>query len=502
MSGYTDSHGSLCSQALAGFFARSKDVYQDNKSREILVSRARYLNITSTISRAIHDCLTRGVVGSGIRYEPTETSDFFDYYSDITKELKKAFKKCSYSKLFDSSHSLTFEQLEQLVFYTMIVSGEAWLFRKPDSIEWKVKEPDYIKTPAYLCSDSINTSFVKYGENYIYDGIEITESGLPVACWYCIDPYCIDTNIKDNYTRIPFVDDEGVPLVIHAYIKERPDQLRGLPLTAPVITQLWSTLAYSDSELQMAILQCNQSLIITTNTNPTTNPFGMITQRELNSPLIPDVEDTEKTTEQSKDFSIFPPMGTQYLDGLINRMNFISPGQSHHLAEGEDVKFLSPTAPSTGLSGFIDLQIRQIGSSLGIPEQVLSGKFDSNFSAVKGSCAAYNHTVKRYRKVLIESFLKPFFEVFSYFYIMQNGDGEDKAQAVEASKLLALESVWIPNDSPLTLDPTKEIDYYLKAVESGLITRDEAAQALFGHLATGTPQTTKYQENKENIDQT
>ena len=93
MSGYTDSHGSLCSQALAGFFARSKDVYQDNRSREILVSRARYLNITSTISRAIHDCLTRGVVGSGIRYEPAGESDFFDYYSDITKELKKALEK-------------------------------------------------------------------------------------------------------------------------------------------------------------------------------------------------------------------------------------------------------------------------------------------------------------------------------------------------------------------------------------------------------------------------
>ena len=101
MSGYSSSHGSLCSQALAGFFARSKDVFQDNNSREILVSRARYLNITSTISRAIHDCLTRGVVGSGVRYEPAGDSDYFDSYQDITKELKKAFKKLSYSKLFD-----------------------------------------------------------------------------------------------------------------------------------------------------------------------------------------------------------------------------------------------------------------------------------------------------------------------------------------------------------------------------------------------------------------
>jgi hypothetical protein len=35
----------------------------------------------------------------------------------------------------------------------------------------------------------------------------------------------------------------------------------------------------------------------------------------------------------------------------------------------------------------------------------------------------------------------------------------------------------------MVLDPTKELDYYLRALEAGLISRNEVAQRLFGHDA-------------------
>lgn len=487
MSGYSDASGSLCSQQMAGFFSRSKDVYNDNKCRPVLTSRARILNITSTIARSIHDCLTRGVIGSGVRYEPNEKSVYYDdvVYREISKDLKNRINKLSNTKLLDANKQLTFTELEELVFLTMIVSGECWLFRSADGLSWKIKEPDYIKTPDYL-NNNDNSYSVKYNNNLIIDGIEVDTQGLPVACWFCENPF--DDELKNNinnYCRIPFYDEKGLPCVLQVFIKERPDQLRGLPLTAPVLVQLWSTLAYSESELQMAILQVNQSLVITTNTNPTLNPFGSIIQRDLDAPLIPTQPPQPNVSEPSKDFSIFPPMGNNILDGFINKMNFVSPGQSHHLAEGEDIKFLTPTAPNTNLSSFLDLMLRQIGAALGIPEQVLSGRFDANFSAVKGACSAFNHTIKRYRTRFIESFLKPLFENLVYNYLQEEVENISQEQCLENAELLTIESVWLPNDSPLTLDPTKEIDFYIKAIEAGLITRDEAATLLFGHKANG-----------------
>lgn len=479
MSGYTDSHGSLTTQAMAGFFASSKDVFSDNKTRPRLVSRARYLHITSTISRAVHRCLVRGVIGSGLRYEPRLSSAYFEHYDLIAPILKRDFDMYSTAHLFDKNGRMTFTQLCKLVFETMILSGEAWLFRSGDC-EWVIREPDYIRTPDSYGEDAKIVTLDN--GNIINDGIEIGTDGTPIAVWYCVDPYA--KTGEREYTRIPYFDDNGVPLVIHVFHTDRPGQVRGLPLTAPVIQNLWSTLAFCDSELQMAILQCNQSLIITTQSNASLNPFTGISPRDLDAPLIPPTPPSGDDKKPSDDFSILPPMASTIFDGLINKVNFVSPGQTRHLREGEDIKFLSPTAPSSTLTQFIDLQMRMIGAALGIPEQVLSGKFDANFSAVKGATSAFNHTVKEYRSDFIESFCKPFFEVFAYNEIIHH-NWQGANGVLGAAQLLALESVWLPNDSPLVLDPNKEMDFYIKAVDAGLITRDEAAQALFSHPATG-----------------
>lgn len=454
--GYNANSGSLTSQAMAGFFASSGDAITDAESRQTIVERARYLNTCSTTARALHDCLSRSVVGSGIRYEEPKNSEFFDY-SDA--EIKTKFNRISHTRLLDARHRLTLTQMEHLVFQTMIISGECWLFRKGNS--WIIKEPDDIKTPnAFEQNDNIVN--LDNG-NYIIDGIELSD-GIPVACYLCEKD-----EGEEKWERIPFKDESGLIQVLQVFMQERPEQVRGLPLTAPVIPQLWSCLAYAESETQMAMLQTNMSLIITTGTNPTSNPFGGISVRDLDAPLIPEKDASKKESE----FSWIPPQGESGFYGLMDKANFIKPGQTRHLAEGEDIKFVAPTAPHTGFTNFCDFMIRQIGASVGIPYQVLTQSFDSNFSAVRGAVSAFNHTTNRYRKVLIENFLKPIFEVFLHDIINNN----------EICELIAMESQWLPNDSRLNIDPTREIDFYIKGIDAGLISPDEASELLFSHPA-------------------
>lgn len=463
--------GSLTSQAMAGFFSRMDDSNPDAETRQTIIDRARYLNTVSTTARSLHDCLTRAVIGAGVRYEYPKDSDFFDY---TDSRIKDAWNRVSHTRCLDARRRLTLTQLEQLVFTTMIVSGECWLFRKGRS--WIVKEPDCIKTPAEFVTYTDRTVTTDEG-HIITDGIEL-DDGIPVACYFVEKVDGVET-----YERIPFIGDDGLPQVLQVFMQERPEQVRGLPLTSPVIPQLWACLAYSDSETQMAMLQTNMSLIITTNTNPTTNPFSGLTVRDLDSPLIPP-QDGEKTG--SNDFSWIPPQGDSAFYGLIDKAHYIKPGQTRHLSEGEDIKFVSPTSPHTGFTDFCNFMIRGIGSAVGIPYQVLTGTYDANFSAVKGAVSAFNHTVRRYRKVFIEQFLKPVFEVFLTDFIQDR----------DVLELVAMESQWLPNDSPLTLDPTREMDFYLKAVNAGLISRDEAAEAMFGHKASGDVQQAKTLEKE------
>lgn len=460
LDGYNANAGSFTSQAMAGFFARSKDANTDMRSRQRIVERARYLDCVSDITRAFHSCLCRGVVGSGIRYAPPKQSARLDY---TRSGIDTRWRDIAATTFFDARGMQTFPQFEQLVFRTVLVSGECWLFRIGQA--WIAKEPDCIRTPRGF--EKVNDVVELPSGNIIIDGVEL-EEGRPVACYVCA--------IKDGeeeYDRVEYTGEDGLPAVLHVFMQERPEQVRGLPLVAPILTHVWSCYAYGDSETQMAILQTNMSLVITTNTNPTVNPFAGLTVRDLDAPLVPPA--TGDKVEPSKDFAWIPPMGDSGLFGMVDKAHYMKPGQTRHLADGEDIKFVTPTAPHTGFIQFCEYKIRMMGAAIGIPEQVLSGRFDANFSAVKGATSAFNHTVRMYRSMFVESFLRPVFRVF-LSEIMDNA---------EIADIVAFESQWLPNDSPLTLDPNKEIDFYLRAIEAGLITRDEAAEALFGHKANG-----------------
>ena len=77
--GYGANNGSIFSQAMAGFFARSESAVQDNLSRQELASRARILDMSSPVARAAIQCLTQGVIGSGLKYSPLPTSSYFEH---------------------------------------------------------------------------------------------------------------------------------------------------------------------------------------------------------------------------------------------------------------------------------------------------------------------------------------------------------------------------------------------------------------------------------------
>lgn len=472
-------NGSLFTQSMAGFFARSKSATMDNSARATLVSRSRILYLESPIARACIDVLLRECVGSGLRYSPYESSDYFPRYSEITKALNSRLKKLSDLHLLESSHRLTFSQLQALVFRTILLSGDCFLIRK-NTGEFCVKESDYCFTPPFLTIDADNVA--KVNGNLIIDGVEIKD-GYPVAYWFCENLY--KKEVESMWVRIPAFDDEtGMQQVLHCAYFERPEQYRGLPLLAPVIADLWSLRAYLTSETQMSILQCNQSWVVTTNTNPTLNPFSGLSKLDLDAPLIPDKEDKEKK-EPSSDFSIMPH---SMFSGALRKTEFIQPGTSIHLAEGEDIKAIQPTAPHSGLETFIRCVVEQIGAAVGIPSQILLARIDSNYASCKAAFAELQHTVRLYRSMFIETFLKPFFANFAFDAIEENGWVSSRFEPQEAAQLLASESVWLPGAPPTILEPQREIQFYREALEIGLISKNEAAQLLFGHDARGDVQ--------------
>ena len=197
-----------------------------------------------------------------------------------------------------------------------------------------------------------------------------------------------------------------------------------------------------------------------------------MTVEDLSAPIIPDAATETKGAPQ--DFTIAPPNNSDVY-GMTTTANYIRPGTSYHLGTGESIEHLKTESPSNSLVEYYDLVLAECAAALGIPKAILSNIFDTSFSSCKASIAQWNAAVKRYRSLFVSQFLRPLYRVF----LLDKG-----VDAVEAVRL-SMASDWRSVDPPLFADESKTMRFYLDAVEAGLITRDEAAQALFGHKAEG-----------------
>jgi lambda family phage portal protein len=475
--GYASQGGSVYDQSLQGFWAKSQSAIKDNKSRSIMASRSRILYEGSSIGRSLIDRITGGAVGSGLYYSPLPNSKYFENYSGITNFLTDSMELYSNAHAFDTSGRWTLMELQRAAFHNMILSGDVFLVRnrKKGFSSWRIREEFSCKTPrCYEGRRDLRGLVRLENGNYIIDGVEIRKL-KPVAYYFTDTPFMEDA----NFVRIPAYDADGFPIVLHAAFTNRADEYRGIPVMAPVIENVWSSLAYTKAETQAAIIEACNVFAVTTNTvNNTINPFSQLTQEQLDKPLAP---------QNSDDFQLDPLGGlqNQWFSGAVKAANYVTPGQSIHLAPGEDVKSIDTKRPNSGYAAFIDAQIMLMGAAIGIPKQILSQNFDATYSSAKAAVVQYKRTCEQFRRRFVESVIKPMFSVFCRDMIMQSDPYHGREIAKQRAPLLALESVWRCKESPLVLDPTKELDYYLRAVEAGFITRDEAAQMLFGHDAVG-----------------
>ena len=467
--GYGASGGSLLDQAFAGFFAKSNSANADNASRQILASRSRILEQCSPIARAAISRMCAGCIGSGLRYSPMPECALIEDYAEETARAGKAWERASLLHGMDATRRMTAGELEGAVFRNAMIGGDAFLVRRRTG--WRLLEERVCFTPPWFDIDP-NNFWVRRAPNgaAVVDGVELSKGLAPRAYWFTSSPESAAE--PESWYRVPAYDRAGLPCVLHFAMIDRADQYRGIPLLAPVLEVLWSTLAYAKAETQGAILEACQTYVVTTNAqNPTLDPLAGLTAAALDAPLVPEDKDGEGETA----FEVDPlGMRTSWLGGAVRASNIVSPGTSIHLRPGEDVKFLDPRRPNSYYAQFIDAQAKLVGAAVGIPSEVLLQHFDSSYSASRAALAQFGRTCEAFRRRFVESILKPMFAVFCAKRLDMD---------IDTAWIMARESVWIMRERPIHIDETKELQFWLDAVAAGLVTKDEAAQAMFGHDA-------------------
>lgn len=489
--GFGGAGGSINSQTLSGFRSWSGTATADTLPyRHILVSRARQLAIMSPMAAASINRMVGGIIGEGLKYQFQSKSELIQdsHFVSKSKYVYNRLKIASHLHELDSQRRLTWNQLQEIACYNWLLSGDVFFVRnnrKKSISSWRIIEADRCITPYFLASESQEGLVCINPEtnNRIIDGVELNVDSIPVAYWFLKD-YIENPLIvtREQIERISAKDDKGLPIVIHLFNAKRPDQYRGIPMISEVIETIFSTQNFIQATEQAAQFEAALYGFIKSD-NPTFDETDELLSGDLDE-KIPIDKKTESTPSDAPVMTLDPNYTIEqdskaFMNDLFKKPKMVNAGSIIHLGDGEDIKFLQPQHPNGNFDSYIKTQNGQVASAIGIPRQALSCEFDTTYASAKAAVIQANETYKRFRGYFLESFIKPVFEVFVYDCLKDIVD-----DSLYYAVSMAIESIW---ESPamMCLDEYKELQAWEKAIELGLVDKDEAAQALYSHKATG-----------------
>lgn len=466
--GYGQAGASTTRRAFKAFNPSSGSPREDiDENNYTLRQRGRMLTMSSPIATSAVKTNRTNTIGLGLKLNPRPDKDILGLSSDEAKEWQKRVKAefnlwASKKRNCDATAINDFYEMQQLCFYSWLSSGDVLVLRKekdvqncPYSLKLHVIEADRCSTPGSALGYGLNlTEGTADNGNRIYDGVEVDKDGAVVAYWIRNTyPYQL-THERTDWKRVEaYGEKTGLPNVLHIMNSERPDQYRGVTYLAPVIEQILQIRRYTESELMAALVESFFTAFIKTeaDTDVTGMPFNEIGDGQ-----------------PGNDEASYDPNEYELGPGVLNVMN-----------PGEDVVFAEPKRPASGFENFFKAICKQCGAALEIPADLLMKEFNASYSASRAALMEAWKSFKMYRQWFITGFCKPVYEIWLSEAVAR---GRINAPGFFNDPLIReawLGSEWI-GPSQGQLDPVKEVNAEILAVQHGFTTHEAATARLNG----------------------
>lgn len=467
--GYSEAGASRRKRALKGFTARSGSPREDiDWNNYTLRQRGRMLSMSTPIAKSAITTNRTNVIGMGLQLKSKIDHEALGMTPEKAAAWQRKTEKefalwADNKRACDATGVNDFYSMQQLAFSSWLTSGDAFVVIKqykttqlmPYSLRLHIVEADRIRTPG-KAGQLLTDGKAKNG-NKIFDGVEVNKDGAIVA-YYVHNTYPNEVGADpEDYVRVEAYGElTGLPNILQLMDSERPEQYRGVTYLAPVIEPLLQLRRYTDSELTAANIESCFSAFIKTTAGTADMPFNEVGWGEVTG--IPD---------NSQGISRDP---NEYELGA-GTVNILEPG--------EDVVFADPKRPSGGFDNFVAAVATQVGAALEIPKDLLMKAFNASYSASRAALLEAWKAFQMRRKWFTSDFCRPVYEIWL-------------AEAVARGRILApgfftnpairkayLGSEWI-GPSQGMLDPTKEIEAEVLAIQHGFSTHEQSTIKLNG----------------------
>ncbi|MBR2208912.1 MAG: phage portal protein, partial [Synergistaceae bacterium] len=154
-------------------------------------------------------------------------------------------------------------------------------------------------------------------------------------------------------------------------------------------------------------------------------------------------------------------------------------GAMAQLPEGVKPASVSPARPNSAFDAFVTALVRQIGSALGLPAEVLLLNFTSSYSASRGALLEAWKLFRYWRQWWISNFCQPIFEEWLSEAVLK---GRVKAPGFFDDPMIRYAYSWADWTGPSQgqLDPVAEVKAAVLRVENGFSTRQRETAELTG----------------------
>ena len=424
-----------------------------------LRQRSRDLFVGGGLARSGPLALTTSVVGWGIQPKPKIDGDMLGLSDEAVEEAERMilreFKLWAENPFCDAERQKNFYELQQLAFLSMLVSGDVFaLFgmkenaRTPYQTTVRLLEADRISTP-----NSSGDSEIKNLDSggRIIDGVEIDREGAVVK--YHIANHhplagsvteALEWNSIDAYGK-----DTGAPNILHIMTAERPEQRRGIPFVAAEIELLKQFDRYLKSELTANLVASMFSVFL-----ESTEDDGVTGLEDV-------VNEEDRVTSDEYHYEL-------------------GPGVVLDLPYGKKVHEVNPTRNNSTFDKYVAAMETVIGSSMEIPKEVLTKKYESNYTAARAALLDFWRTVRVYRTRFNAAFNQPIYEQW-----LSEAVATGRIEAPGFFDDPAIRQAWCGcswmGASMGHVDPLKEVNAAAERIANNITTQEQEASEYNGN---------------------
>lgn len=445
-----------------------------NAHLDTLRNRASDQAINTPIGSAAIATTTQYTVGAGLKVFPKVKYSMLGMSPDEAEEWNKKaaleFDLWASSKLCDIRKRNNFYDIQEILYRAYMTDGDSFaIFRRaysehmPYTLRLQALEGNRVSNP--LGRDFFGTGGplgvemkAPNGINKIVNGVEVDPDGAVVAYWISnkvpFDP--VDLGTATNWVRVEaFGELAGQPNVLHICHDERPDQYRGVPYLAPVLSALKQVSRYTEAELVAAILRSNFTLFFTS--------LG-------NSSVAGDISGV---------------LGASTYDGdpqepVVDASEYhLGPGTINALPKNIDVKSIGSNGGQSTFDGFVTQFVKQISASLNIPYEVLMKSFTSSYSASRAALLQAWEQFKLRRSWFGRDFCQPVYEMW-LTEAVATGRLEAPGFFSDPAVRFAYSNAEWYGPSMSILDPVKDVNGAALRIQYGLSTPEREAAEMTG----------------------